>query len=219
MSINRTLASVLAVGALSVGMATGAAAAVQTYTVTSDHCSGGCLPDTSTITATDSGSNLDISVTLAPGDQFMHGPTGDGKSTFGFDFTLSSFTISGLVAPWETNLNSNTNVTFSSRAFSMDGAGNYDYVIDYTPGSGGPSGVSSLSFVIANASTADIPNVSGVFAADILSASTDNTGVVDFSLSSTVPEPATWAMMALGFFGLGLAGYRKTRSARTAFAA
>jgi hypothetical protein len=31
-------------------------------------------------------------------------------------------------------------------------------------------------------------------------------------VSSTVPEPSTWAMMALGFAGLGLLGYRKTRS-------
>jgi PEP-CTERM motif len=28
-----------------------------------------------------------------------------------------------------------------------------------------------------------------------------------------VPEPSTWVMMALGFAGLGLLGYRKTRSA------
>jgi hypothetical protein len=28
-----------------------------------------------------------------------------------------------------------------------------------------------------------------------------------------VPEPSTWAMMALGFAGLGLAGYRARRAA------
>jgi len=33
-----------------------------------------------------------------------------------------------------------------------------------------------------------------------------------------VPEPSTWAMMALGFAGLGFAGYRKSKS-RLAFAA
>jgi PEP-CTERM motif len=29
----------------------------------------------------------------------------------------------------------------------------------------------------------------------------------------TIPEPSTWAMMLLGFAGLGYAGFRKARSA------
>jgi len=37
--------------------------------------------------------------------------------------------------------------------------------------------------------------------------STDSTG---FAIGS-VPEPSTWAMMALGFMGLGLVGYRSSR--------
>jgi hypothetical protein len=40
-----------------------------------------------------------------------------------------------------------------------------------------------------------------------------------FSLSgSVVPEPSTWAMMLLGFAGLGFAGYRQARKARPASA-
>ena len=31
------------------------------------------------------------------------------------------------------------------------------------------------------------------------------------ALSNTVPEPSTWAMMLLGFAGLGYAGYRRVR--------
>ena len=38
------------------------------------------------------------------------------------------------------------------------------------------------------------------------------------AVSSAVPEPGTWAMMGLGFAGLGFAGWRK-KSQRTAFAA
>ena len=36
---------------------------------------------------------------------------------------------------------------------------------------------------------------------------------------SAVPEPSTWAMMLLGFAGLGYAGYRRTRSGQTALSA
>jgi PEP-CTERM motif len=40
-----------------------------------------------------------------------------------------------------------------------------------------------------------------------------------FSLNgSVVPEPSTWAMMLLGFAGLGFAGYRRARNARAASA-
>jgi hypothetical protein len=35
-------------------------------------------------------------------------------------------------------------------------------------------------------------------------------------ISDAVPEPATWAMMLLGFAGLGFAGYRKAKKARAA---
>jgi hypothetical protein len=42
-----------------------------------------------------------------------------------------------------------------------------------------------------------------------------------FSLSgaSVIPEPSTWAMMLLGFAGLGFLCYRKARTAQTAFSA
>ena len=49
---------------------------------------------------------------------------------------------------------------------------------------------------------------------------TDNTGAIfETSSPSPIPEPSTWAMMLLGFAGLGFAGYRKARSARTALSA
>jgi hypothetical protein len=38
------------------------------------------------------------------------------------------------------------------------------------------------------------------------------------NVSSGVPEPATWAMMLLGFAGLGFVGYRKAKSGPAAFA-
>jgi hypothetical protein len=38
-------------------------------------------------------------------------------------------------------------------------------------------------------------------------------GVFDNFVSATVPEPSTWAMMLIGFAGLGVAGYRTSRKA------
>ena len=40
---------------------------------------------------------------------------------------------------------------------------------------------------------------------------TQNTGL-DATLTAAVPEPSTWAMMILGFLGLGVVAYRRNRS-------
>jgi hypothetical protein len=36
------------------------------------------------------------------------------------------------------------------------------------------------------------------------------------SISGTIPEPSTWAMMLLGFAGLGYVAFRRTRKVRVA---
>jgi hypothetical protein len=36
------------------------------------------------------------------------------------------------------------------------------------------------------------------------------------SISGTIPEPSTWAMMLLGFAGLGYMGFKRTRKVRVA---
>jgi PEP-CTERM motif len=37
----------------------------------------------------------------------------------------------------------------------------------------------------------------------------------EFDMGSSVPEPSTWAMMMLGFAGLGYAAFRRSAKART----
>lgn len=47
-------------------------------------------------------------------------------------------------------------------------------------------------------------------------ASSQNSFEIDNVAVGSVPEPATWAMMALGFAGLGYAGFRRGRKASVA---
>jgi hypothetical protein len=44
-------------------------------------------------------------------------------------------------------------------------------------------------------------------------------GVDNVSLTEAVPEPSTWAMMILGFAGVGFMGYRRSRKSTMALAA
>jgi hypothetical protein len=49
-----------------------------------------------------------------------------------------------------------------------------------------------------------------------LSLNLETTGVVITPPGGTVPEPSTWAMLLVGFAGLGFVGYRQTRKASLA---
>jgi hypothetical protein len=51
-----------------------------------------------------------------------------------------------------------------------------------------------------------------VFGVVVANASTARDYVAD-GVTATAPEPSTWAMMILGFAGLGFAGYRRSREA------
>jgi PEP-CTERM motif len=52
---------------------------------------------------------------------------------------------------------------------------------------------------------------------EVVVASTADSFELD-NVVAGVPEPSTWAMMLLGFAGLGYAAYRKTKTERMAFA-
>ena len=78
-----------------------------------------------------------------------------------------------------------------------------------------------ITFDIAGISISDfVANSDGFIAvADVLG--NKGTGDVGGKIGTIVgtPEPSTWAMMLLGFAGLGFAGYRKAKTARTGFSA
>jgi hypothetical protein len=138
------------------------------------------------------GFNLDK--TIASSDLTITSPTGPGAPTFAF--TAPTGTLQPGFGSLTAGLNGNW--TGTSNHF----AGPIDFTI---------TGVSVSDFVA---------NSKGFFAvADVLGSR--GTGEAGGNMGTVVgtPEPSTWAMMLLGFAGLGFAGYRKARSARTALSA
>ena len=104
--------------------------------------------------------------------------------------------------------------TFSDAVFGAGGA--------LTLSASNPSPTQSVSFTsnviapdlisafnrAASLSFTDVNPPAGITLGTLRGFSSDVSG--DFS--STVPEPSTWAMMLLGFAGLGYVGFRKARA-------
>ena len=57
------------------------------------------------------------------------------------------------------------------------------------------------------------PDIDLTFAYNLVADGSGGFGF-DFAVGGAVPEPSTWAMMLLGFAGLGYAGYRRAREPR-----
>jgi hypothetical protein len=211
------------------GWATGASAAVGTVNLNIDHCTGTCLSSgsTATVTVDDAGGILAFDVALTGNLVFQ---PSTGLDAFLFSLDTSPITITNLTSGFSL-------VSTTSGAIHEDGFGLFDYAFKYS----GPRTVQELEFDVSAAnpltladfekSTLPPGSVSVVFAADVFSSNlggftgNGNTGPIGGgltpipTLTSSVPEPSTWAMMCLGFAGLGYAGYRRTRKGRiSAFA-
>jgi hypothetical protein len=199
-----------AVGFLSFAQSGAKASVVLTSDLTSDACTGGCSNGftpfgTVTITQATSGADLLFSVQLNSTYFFNV-----SKGLDAFVYNLSS----PLTAP-----------TPLTAGFTADAAspvhesafGDFTNGITYT----GPKTVQLLTFSVADAGllsastfAATSGGTSAFFAADITSLvpgrDLPNTGAVGgLTISTAIPEPSTWAMMILGFMGVGFLAYRR----------
>jgi hypothetical protein len=185
-----------------------------------------------TITESGTGNNefLIYSITLNDStttpNTWFHSPNGGTPTTLGFSLDVSTALISAI------SFNGGASGT-STGGGMMDGTGTWGYSVGCTsPGCqasltqvstltfdvksaniGNPGGGLSLADVIMNNNNfflgADVWTNQGASGAAL-------TGFIAATPTSSVPEPATWGMMLLGFLGLSLA-FRQTRR-RVSFA-
>jgi hypothetical protein len=192
----------------------------DTYLLTSDHCTGGCLTDQAggiggSVTVTQSVANtLSFSVDLLNGNQFVS--TGF-PLTFGFSLSGNpSITYAGLSSSFDV-VGSATN-TQTAGSFNMDGFGVFEYGVTCSVCQGGSnpqngpltfsitgSGLTLSSFELSSNPPGD---TQAFFAVDIISGTTGNTGLIDAS-TRAVPGPIVGAslpaliMACTGLLALG----------------
>jgi len=195
------------------------------YNLVLDNCSSGCgFSNYGTITitgdtTTESTAGLTVDVKITTGQ--FHSST--GLNTFVFDplGTGLAVTISGDTPNFK---------SLGSGSYGQDGFGNFTWAIQSTLSSqGGGAAGNELKFTItdtsglitfgtttSNSGPNGTANCSGPctsiavpFAADITTAGLPGGSTGAIGAVAAVPEPSTWAMMILGFFGLGFMAYRK----------
>jgi hypothetical protein len=194
--------SLISAGALS--LASGAALAV-TYDLNIDHCSGsGCTntsPPFATVDVVQNGANLNFTVQLLDSLVFQKSTSFDAFA-FGFSDGVASVT----------NIVDNGPGTFTSSPSTtgQDGFGNFNQGITNSAVGGTTLSFTVLNETIANLVLSTNPpgNTPALFAVDV--SGPGGTGNIGGGVVAGVPEPSTWAMMLLGFLGLGFA-FRQSR--------
>jgi hypothetical protein len=165
------------------------------------------------VTITDIVGGVTVDVQLKNGAEFVN--TG-GHTSFAFNLNpasvtnASQITVTTPASGW--TVQSPVPGSFADPAF-----GPFQYGLECTAGcpNGGtnpPVEPSSgpLDFTVAGITTANFLNVNGyVFAADLIGPRGGTGAVAGDPLVAGVPEPSTWAMMILGFLGVGFMAYRR----------
>jgi hypothetical protein len=152
--------------------------------------------------------------------QYILGPANTGTYTIALSTTsapVDGLNLSDLAA----NIGSNNTVVFNTLLPSLSGG---ELVIPFsTPFTYDPSGGNLLMDVTSSASggSAYLDARDGTAAGLFSRAMTPGccSGTSDYGLvtgfTTTIPEPSTWAMLLMGFAGLGFLGYRRPVASTT----
>ena len=199
----------------------GAAQADPVFTTnfTVDHCTGTCGPagtNFGSLTLTDTAAGVDFLITVNPlAGAFNF--NGSGLNTFNFSTdgtpVLTAASFINFSSP---NLVPVINVP----ADRQNGFGKFLYGVETT---GGGTSTAPISFTVLGLDFADFrKSVDGApdtfFTIDVDGIGDFRTGLIGSQFSGGsinptvvegVPEPSTWAMMILGFAGLGFMAYRR----------
>ncbi len=159
--------------------------------------------------------SLTVTETLAAGFRIHDGNANHNALAFSLVGSPAAVTISGVTTGFDAILSGVDAPPF----------GSYEYALDCTTacGSGFSGGfVGPLSFTLSAATPLTAASLQAdtylgqqIFFSSDLVGSNGNTGNVGAIISPAVPEPSTWAMMILGFAGVGFLAYRR-RSQGTA---
>jgi PEP-CTERM motif len=134
---------------------------------------------------------------------------------------LSSLSGNGnipLVGVFTTNTDPSVSVAPSALSFDKNAPASLSplldqvfYIGDGLSGYNNPAGTSLTFTAPSNATRLYLGVIDAYFFGNTTGYYNDNKGsfTVDVNLNSAVPEPSTWAMLILGFAGLGFMAYRR----------
>jgi PEP-CTERM motif len=204
----RTLSSaavaLAALGFLSI--APSGAKADVIYDLNVVNCGGCALQSYGTVDVNFTGTTYDIKVSLT-----------DSVFNKSNSFDAFVWSLAGNPTLTDVTVTSGTGFTFGAPpSHKQDGFGNFDY--GFTKSA---TGGTSLEFTFTSSAALALSDGNGTngfgqpnqvyFSADVSAPNGTggfNTGPIG-AVASAVPEPSTWAMMILGFMGVGFMAYRR----------
>jgi hypothetical protein len=185
------------------------------------------LPDKAYVTTLVGGASNVATALLGPRDMVFgaailganYAPDGGGEShtysaTATFDFSYHGDVMLGLI---DNQASGFGNGLFQSMEFYVLNVADGSEVFDVTLGN---LSVAESFFrdLVLNLGSYSGPAVDLTFGYNLTAKGSGGFGL-DFAVGGAVPEPSTWAIMLLGFAGLGFAGYRRARAGHGTVAA